>query len=331
MVQRSGAGALREPTVTDLRLLLIGSGTFALPSFAALAAAEGINIVAVLTAAPRPSGRSGEARATPVAAWARSAHLPLIETERVRDDSALRSVESLRADVGVLADFGQIVPPRLLAATRHGILNLHPSLLPRHRGASPVPAAILAGDSTTGLSTILMDEGLDTGGIVDTVHVPLRGDERAPVLEERLAHLAAERIVATVRAWVDGGIVAQAQGEDGATHAPRLRRSDGRISAVTSAESAWRAWRAYQPWPGIFVEMPGIVERLRLDHIEAPRSGYSAPPGSFSIVGDLLLLHLDGGAIPLRRVTPAGGREMDGAALVRGRPEIISPHARISA
>lgn len=256
--------------------------------------------------------------------------MPVIEATRVRDESTLLSIEELRADVGVLADFGQIVPPRLLAATRHGILNLHPSLLPRHRGASPIPAAILAGDRETGVCTILMDEGLDTGAIVDTVVLPLHDDERAPALEERLAHLAAERIVATVRSWVAGDVTARPQSEEGATNAPRLRRSDGRLGAATSALAAWRSWRAYQPWPGVFVEMPGIVERLRLDHIEAPLPASGAPRGSFSMNGERLLLHLEGGTLPIHRVTPAGGREMDGVALVRGRPEIVAPHARIA-
>lgn len=328
--QRGGVGAPQEPTVTDLRLLLIGSGSFALPSFAALAAAEGFDIVGILTAVPRPSGRSGELRATPVAAWAETLRLPVIETARVRDEAVLRSIEGLGVDVGVLADFGQIVPPRLLAAARHGILNLHPSLLPHHRGASPIPAAIRAGDSETGVCTILMDEGLDTGAILDTVVVPLHGDERAPLLKEQLARLAAERIVATVRSWVANRLTARPQGDQGVSIAPRLRRSDGRISAATSAVSAWRSWRAYQPWPGIFVEIPGIVERLRLDHIESPLPASGAPSGSLSIDGERLILHLDGGSIPLRRVTPAGGREMDGAELVRGRPELVAPHARIA-
>ena len=130
-------------------------------------------------------------------------HLPLLEVERIRDSAVVARIAALNADIGLLADFGQIVPSALLSAPRHGILNLHPSLLPRHRGASPIPAAILAGDTATGVSTIAMDAGLDTGALVRVDRVELSGDERAPVLEERLAHLAAEGIEETLRGWAE--------------------------------------------------------------------------------------------------------------------------------
>ena len=315
-----------------MRLLLIGSGAFALPSFAALAAADGISIVGVVTAAPRPAGRNGALRATPVAAWAATNGLPLIEVARIRDAAWVQRITALDAQVGLLADFGQIVPAALLSAPRHGILNLHPSLLPRHRGASPVPATILAGESETGVCTMLMDEGLDTGPILDVVSLPLHGDEIASDLEERLASLAAARIVATVHAWVAGEITPRPQASEGASTAPRLRRGDGRIGQGTSVTTAWRAWRAYQPWPGVFVEIPGIVDRLRIDAAAPPLAVGEREPakGSFSVEAGLLLLHLAGGALPLVRVTPSGGREMEGGAFLRGHPELLATHARIA-
>ena len=331
MVQRGDASAPRGRTVTDLRLLLFGSGTFAIPSFVAMAAANGIDIVGVITTAPHRAGRTGLLRRTPVALWAEGAHLPLLEVERIRDSAVVARIAALNTDIGLLADFGQIVPSALLLAPRHGILNLHPSLLPRHRGASPIPAAILSGDTETGVSTIAMDAGLDTGALVRVDRVELSGDERAPVLEERLAHLAAEGIEETLRGWAEGRIAAKPQGSVGASHAPRLRRLDGRIGASTTARRAWAAWRAYQPWPGIYVEIPGVLERLRLDQIGPPLPASDRANGSLSLDSyGRLLLHLPGGALPLHRVTPAGGREMDGAALVRGRPEIVEAHARIA-
>jgi len=218
-----------------------------------------------------------------------------------------------------------------LSAPRHGILNLHPSLLPRHRGASPIPAAIIAGDSETGVCTIVMDAGLDTGALVRVDRIELHGDERAPALEERLAALAADTVEGTLRGWAAGSLTAVPQEGDGVSLAPRLRRSDGRIGAMTSAHAAWAAWRAYQPWPGVYVEIPGVIERLRLDLIDAPLPASDAANGSLSLDDAArLLLHLPGGALPLRRVTPAGGREMDGVDLVRGRPEIATAHARIA-
>lgn len=176
-----------------------------------------------------------------------------------------------------------------------------------------------------------MDAGLDTGALVRVDRIELRGDERAPALEERLAALAAGTIEGTLRGWAAGSLIAVPQEGDGVSLAPRLRRSDGRIGAATSAHVAWAAWRAYQPWPGVYVEIPGVIERLRLDLIDAPLPASDAANGSLSLDdAGQLLLHLPGGALPLRRVTPAGGREMDGVELIRGRPEIAASHARIA-
>ena len=268
---------------------------------------------------------------TPVSEWAERARLPLFEVERIRDEATTATIKALNADVGLLADFGQIIPTALLSAPRHGILNLHPSLLPRHRGASPIPAAIIGGDRETGVCTIVMDAGLDTGAVLRVDRMELHGDERAPELEERLANLAAVSIEHTLRGWIAGSIVPMSQEGAGATVAPRLHRSDGRISSSTPALRAWAAWRAYLPWPGVYVEIPGTIDRLRLDLVGAPVQAGDAANGALSLdAAGRLLLHLAGGALPLLRVTPAGGREMDGAELVRGRPEIVAAHARIA-
>ena len=163
---------------------------------------------------------------------------------------------SLNLDPGliVLADYGRLVPSAVLDLPRHGALNLHPSLLPRHRGASPIPAAILEGDAETGVTLMRMDEGLDTGPIVATRRVALGGDETAPELEGLLAELGAELLVATLPAWVAGRIDATPQAESGATLTRPLRRDDGRLDAASSAARLARQVRAYQPWPGSFLD-----------------------------------------------------------------------------
>lgn len=300
-----------------------------MPTFGALHAAFKQNIVAVLTTAPRPAGRRGVLESTPVATWAREHNLPLFEVERLREQSSVELVLSLGATVGVLADFGQIVPGTVLRAIPNGILNLHPSLLPKYRGATPIPATILGGDLETGVSTILMDEGLDTGPLIAAQRYRMQGDEDAPLLEARLARLAAEGVVETLQGYLAGRLSPRKQSERGVSVTRRLRRSDGEIRSSQSAEWAYRAWRAYRPWPGSWISVAPTVERLNLEEVGPPIHVTDLPLGGFRLQGGQLLLGLEGGALPLLEVTPAGGRRMTGAALVNGHPEILSPHARI--
>ena len=210
-----------------------------------------------------------------------------------------------------------------------GILNLHPSLLPRHRGASPVPAAILAGDRETGVSTIVMDAGLDTGPLLNVQHSALRGDETSPELEARLADMAGAEIVTTMRRYLDGEIRPRPQSTDGVSLTRRLTRHDGFVHSGMGVEQAHRAWRAYRPWPGAWVSVPSMLDRLILDEVGAPIYDRATEPDRFDLLDGILVLGLRGGALPLLHVTPAGGRRMDGAALVRGRPELLSSRARI--
>jgi methionyl-tRNA formyltransferase len=326
---RSVRHAPQRHTVTDLRLLLIGSGGFGVPAFDALHEKHGESIAAVITAAPRPSGRGGALVATPVASWAREHDLPLLEVERLRTSSTQETIASLEATVGLLADFGQIIPAEMLRSVPRGILNLHPSLLPAYRGAAPIPAAILAGDQETGVSTILMDDGLDTGPLLAVTRHPLRGDEDAPHLEAQLAQLAADGIVETLERYLAGEIVVRAQPTAGVSLTRRLQRSDGEILATWTAEYAHRAWRAYRPWPGVWISLTPALERLKLDVIGLPVAEMDVPLGGLLVHEEVLFLGLKGGALPLLEVTPMGGRRMNGAALIHGRPELLAPHARI--
>src|SRR6185369_3249143 len=176
----------REP----VRTVFLGSGRFAQPILGRLAAHPAIDVVAVVTAPPRPVGRRQFETPTPVESTARELGLDVLTPARLRDPAALADILGLEPALVVLADYGQIVPGELLDLP-FGALNLHPSLLPRHRGATPIPAAILAGDRETGVSLMQMDAGLDTGPIVAVEHVSLAGDETAPALEARLAIIAA--------------------------------------------------------------------------------------------------------------------------------------------
>jgi methionyl-tRNA formyltransferase len=240
---------------------------------------------------------------------------PILTPARLRDAVTVSEVLALQPDLVVLADYGEIVPTALLDL-RHGALNLHPSLLPRHRGATPIPATILAGDTETGVTLMRMDAGLDTGPIVAQVRIPVAGDETTPLLEETLEVEAAGLLTRYLGPWLRGKISASPQPDEGATVTRPLRREDGRLDTRRRATELERQVRAYQPWPGSFVETD--VGRLIVWRAEPEVGGTQA--GTFDEDG---LGTGDGTRLRLREVQPAGGTRMTWDAFVRGRPTIV--------
>lgn len=303
------------------RTVFLGTGSFAVPILAALADQPLVDLRAVVTAPPRPGSR-GRPADPPVAAWAAEHDLATLRPERLRSPEALVQVRALDPELLILADYGQIVPTALLELPRHGALNLHPSLLPRHRGATPIPAAILAGDTQTGVTLMRMDEGLDTGPIVAQWRHPLRGDETAPQLEEALSEQAARLLTATIEPWLAGKIEPQPQPGAGATLTRPLRRADGQLDPRRSAVELERQVRAHQPWPGSFIET--AAGRLVVWRAAVGDERGTLEPGSLqrSAKGGLTLVARDA-LLELDEVQPAGGRRMSGAELLRGRPALV--------
>jgi methionyl-tRNA formyltransferase len=301
------------------RTVFIGSGGFGRESLYRLDEHPDVELVGVVTAQPRPAGRGGLTRVTPVHETARHIEArPILTPARLRDAGAVAGVLELRPDLVVLADYGQIVPPALLDLP-HGALNLHPSLLPRHRGATPIPATILADDRETGVTLMRMDQGLDTGPIVGQVRVPLTGDETTPLLEETLEVAGAGLLVSHLGPWIRGKIRATPQDEDGATLTRPLRREDGRLDPSRPASELERQVRAYQPWPGSWVDT--ALGRIIVWRAEAVPGVPDGPPaGTFDEEG---LGAGDGGRLRLREVQPAGGSHMTWDAYLRGRPMIV--------
>jgi methionyl-tRNA formyltransferase len=294
--------------VTDrTRAVFLGSGEFAVAPAQALLEHPAVEVVGVVTAPPRPAGRGRSDRPTPVGAWAADHGLRTLTPARLRSPDSMAQVVELGPDLLVLADYGQLVPGSLVELPRHGALNLHPSLLPRHRGASPIPAAILAGDAQTGVTLMRMDAGLDTGPIVVQRALALRGDEVAPDLEHQLSVLAAQLLGDSLADWLAGRIEPRPQPTDGVTLTRPLRREDGRLDPSEPAVALERQVRAYQPWPGSWLEIGGervVVWRAMV--VDGAGEGALALP----TVDDTL---------ELIEVQPAGGRRMSGAEFARGR------------
>ena len=306
------------------RTIFLASGSFAVPIVLAVAEHPSLDLVAVVTA-PTRRGSRGRPTDPPVADWAAANGLPMLRPTRLRDQESLAAIADLRPDLLVLADYGQIVPAALLELPRHGALNLHPSLLPRHRGASPIPAAILAGDLETGVSLMRMDAGLDTGPLIAQATRRLTGAEIAPELEAQLANAGAALLEGMLHDWVAGRLSASPQPMEGVSVTRPLRREDGRLDPIQPAAQLERQVRAYQPWPGSFVD---TVEGRLLIWASSVVPVFGAPP-SFGLltsghdgVSGLGLLTADG-MLEFIEVQPAGGRRMTAAELLRGRPRLI--------
>ena len=308
------------------RTLFLGSGAFAVPIAEAVAQHPAVELVAVVSAPDRRAGRGHRPRGVPVAALATRHGWPLAQPARLRDADAQSSLLALQPDLLVLADYGQIVPPALVDGPAHGALNVHPSLLPRHRGASPVAATILAGDRESGVTVIRMDAGVDTGPIVAQERVPVAGDESAPQLEERLARLGARALAGMLGAWLEGRVVPVPQPAEGATMTRLLRREDGRVDWARGAGALERQVRAYQPWPGTFTPSPlGNLTLWRVG-VAAEDPGAAHPgvgPGTLIPWGRGLAVVCGSGAIELLDVQLAGRRRMSGRDLRNGYPGLV--------
>lgn len=313
-VERASRG---EPT----RTLFLGSGGFAVPILDALASAPGLLLVGVVSAPDRPSGRRGELTAVPVARRARTLGVPLLQPNRVRSPEAIAAIAEYHPDLGILADYGQIIPPALLEVPRRGILNVHPSDLPRHRGASPIPATIAAGDPVAAVSLIEMDEGLDSGPVVARETWPLDGTETAPALEAEASRRGAALLLRTLDAWLDGSRSATPQPSAGASLTRPLRREDGRLDPGRGAVELERHVRAYQPWPGSFIETG--VGRLIVHSAQATAGEPADKPGRLEADGEGLALTTADGRLRLLQVQLAGRRATDAASLRRGAPDLV--------
>ena len=313
-------GSAPRRAADRVRTVFLGSGSFAVPIFEAVLAHPRIELVGVVTAPDRPAGRGKLLRPTPVALKARSTWAPLLQPARLRDEDAIAQVAALRPELGLLADYGQIVPGAILDLPEHGILNVHPSLLPRHRGATPIPATIAAGDEQAGVTVIRMAEGVDTGPIVAQEAWRLAGTETTPELEAVAAARGATLLGRTIEPWLDGSAEAVAQG-DGATLTRSFRRGDARLDASRPAQELERQVRARLGWPGSYLETDQgrvLVHRASVgDALDGDEAGvlvrHERGVALATPEGRLVLVE---GQLP-------GGRPMTGEELLRGHGELV--------
>ena len=307
-----------------VRTVFFGSGSFAVPILDALASIPGIRIEAVVSTPDRPVGRKAVPTPTPVTARAREVGLALLQPARVKTPDSIAALQALAPDLIVLADYGQLIPRVLLDLPPRGFLNLHPSALPRHRGAAPIPATILAGDPGSAVTLMVVSEEMDSGPIVATAPLDVRADDTSPVLEERAASVAAGLLRRALPEWLSGRLPAVPQPAEGVTLTRPLRREDGLLDPTRSAADLERQIRAYQPWPGSYLESPD--GRLILWSAVVVGSEPRDEPGRLvpAAAGGLALCTGDGRLV-LGVIQPAGRRQMTSAEFRRGNRGELSP------
>ena len=304
-----------------LRLAFMGAARFAVPALDALARA-GHDIAAVYSQPPRPAGRGRKERPTPVHARAEELGLPVATPVSLKDPAEQAAFAALGLDAAVVAAYGLILPQAILSAPRLGCFNLHPSLLPRWRGAAPAAHAILSGDAETGMTIIQMDAGLDTGPILAQQRVPMPPRATTASLEDDLAALGAAMLLEVLDAAAQGAASPRAQGEDGATYASKFVKEDGRLDWSRPAEVLDRVVRALSPWPGAFFDLEDTTVKV----LEAEPAEGSGAPGT--LLDRDMTVACGAGALRLLTVQRAGKPATDGAAFLRGLR--LEPGAKIA-
>ena len=303
-----------------MRLVFLGTAEFAVPSLRRSAAEH--DVLAVVTQPDKPGSR-GRPAPRPIADAAHELGIPVVSPRRVRAPEAVSEIAALGPDALVVAAYGQILPQSLLDVPRLGAVNVHASLLPRWRGASPVAHAILAGDAETGVSIMQMDAGLDTGAVYLQRAVPIARDATTPALTRALADVGASMLGEVLRQLERGEARAVPQPADGVTLAPRLSRQDGEVRwNELSADEVDRRVRSLQPWPGVTASLDGAPVRVLAGHPDTADDEHAAGahPGSIiALAGESAVIATREGAYRIERVLPPSSRAMSAAAFLRGR------------
>ena len=297
------------------RVAFLGTGAFGVPLLERLSGMA--DELLAVSQPDRPAGRGLQTRPSPVAEWAREHGFPVATPTRLRSDDGHEMLRLFAPDGLLLAAYGQLVPPDLLTLGSRPPLNVHPSLLPRHRGAAPVASTLLAGDKVAGVTLMVMTPELDAGPIVAQWPVTLNGRETTPLLEKRLADMAGEVVPPLLERWASGNLPAEPQDASQATLIRPFRRVDGWIDWRKPAVVIDRQVRALQPWPGAWTTMDGKRLHVRAAH---PTAGIDGVPVGALLPGEWPEVACGQGALALELVQPEGRPAMAADAWRRGLP-----------
>jgi methionyl-tRNA formyltransferase len=297
----------------SIRIVFMGSPEFSVPTLRRIA--EHYTVVGVVTQPDRPAGRGRVLTPPPVKVLALALGIEVVQPEKLREPEVQARLQAWAPDLIVVTAFGQILRKSVLELPPHGCINVHASLLPRWRGAAPIQAAILYGDSHTGATIMRMDPGIDTGPILSQQSMEILPDDTAGTLGERMAEAGADLLIQTLPGYLDGTIQPQVQDETLATYAGMLTKEEGLLDFSHPAAILERRVRAFNPWPGVFMDWQGQplkIHRARVQQEPAKQ------PGQRAIIEDLPAVGTASGWLILEEVQPAGKRPMLGKDFLRG-------------
>lgn len=300
-----------------MRVLFFGSAPIGFQTLEALLACAGVELLGVVTQPDRPAGRKKKLTPCPVKTFAVERNIPVFSPEKVGSPDSFQALEKLNADLFVVVAYGQYIPQTILALPPSGSINLHPSLLPKYRGASPIQWAIANGDEITGVSILYVSEQMDSGDILCQCEVPIGPADTALSMEPVLAQMGADLLLEAVEQIRSGTVRAQPQDDAAATEVRKLSKEDGRLDWNLSARILNDHIRGFISWPGCFCETDTGRIKIFRARVE---SGCGAPGKILEGSGEGPLVATGEGALRLLEVQPAGKRAMDGAAYLRGYP-----------
>ncbi len=309
-----------------IRIIFMGTSDFAVPSLEKLINNKSYEIVGVFTQPDKPVGRKQELTPSPVKKLAQVNNLPIFQPETLKNKEAEEQIKKLNPDVIIVIAYGQIIPQNILDIPKFQTLNIHGSLLPKYRGASPIQSAILNCEKETGVTIMLLDKKMDHGPVLTQETEAINSNDTYETLHEKLANLGVELLEETLPKWFSGKITPQEQNHDEATYTKIITREDGKINWKNTAEKIDCQIRAFDPWPGTFTLWKGKRLKIKKARILDPNIGCveSDIGKTFKTAGDELAINCGQGSLVLETVQLEGKKETSGEEFIKGYPEILN-------
>lgn len=317
--------------------IFFGTPEFAVPTFEKIMTLPYLNLKAVVTQPDKPVGRQQVLTASPVKVSAQKNNQIVLQPAKIKTEEFEAQLKQLHPEVIILVAYGKIIPANLLAIPKYGWLNLHASLLPKFRGASPIQFAILAGDKQTGITLMKMDEGMDTGPIIAHGKTTIIPEETSQTLHNKLSRLSAEALEKYLPLYLNGKLQPEPQDNSQATYTKIIEKADGKIDWQKSATEIERQIRAFTPWPGAWCFWPrnhraeqkeltnsAVEQRLKIIQAKVSSDSIKLPTGQTKKSGDSVIVGCGQGNLELQIIQLEGKKEMDASEFLKGYPEIGS-------
>lgn len=304
---------------SNYRIIFMGTPEFAVPCLKALIE-SGQDVIAVVTQPDKPKGRGKHLTSPPVKELALKCDIPVLQPEKIKDEPFVNALKNLCPDVIAVVAYGKILPKAVLDMPPLGCINVHASLLPKYRGAAPINRAIINGEKETGITTMLMDEGMDTGDMLLTERVEIKDDDTAASLRDRLKHIGAELLIRTIKGIESGVVQPIKQDDSQATYAPMLKKEDGRIDWTLKAEEIRNLIRGLNPWPGAYTRWEGKqIKIFKGERVKGQGSGVKEEPGTIiNVSADGICVAAGKDALLITELQPENKNKMSASEFIKG-------------